>query len=140
MESEADYTYIHGLSHIVPEFLKVGALREAHELTRSGFDQEHVTPFLRKNKSLFKLNELPNDFEGLRPELDPYLTIDTGEQLEAFEKMSETLGQCTCSLLLTSRRRNLHLFSRKDKGYRQRQGPTAFVAPPRTRQNVPKSR
>lgn len=91
IEQKADYTHIHGLSHIVPEFFSVGALREAHALTDSNFDKEHVTPFFRKNPKLFKVLELPNDFEGLRPDLDAYLTIDTGEQLEAFERMFTTL-------------------------------------------------
>ena len=91
IESKADYTHIHGLSHIVPEFINVGALREALELTSSNFDKEHVTPFFRKNLDVFKVLELPNNFDGLRPELDPYLTIDTGEQLEAFEAMFDDL-------------------------------------------------
>ena len=69
----------------------MGALREALELTKSNFDKEHVTPFFRKNIDVFKVQELPNDFGGLRPELDPYLTIDTGEQLDAFETMFDDL-------------------------------------------------
>ena len=46
-----------------------------------------MTPFLRKNPNLFSILELPNDFGGLRPDLDAYLTIDTNEQLNAFEEM-----------------------------------------------------
>ena len=98
IESKADYTHIHGLSHIVPEFINVGALREALELTSSNFDKEHVTPFFRKNLDVFKVLELPNNFDGLRPELDPYLTIDTGEQLEAFEAMFDDLRLGTNSI------------------------------------------
>lgn len=91
LQNKSDYTHIHGLSHIVPEFIKVGALREALELTKSNFDKEHVTPFFRKNMDIFKILELPNNFMGLRPDLDPYLTIDTGEQLEDFETMFDAL-------------------------------------------------
>ncbi len=82
-----DYTYVEGLSHIVPEFIRVGALREANNLTQDNFDREHVSPFLRKNKDIFLLNALPKDFHGLRPELEKYLTIDTPEDLTRFEKM-----------------------------------------------------
>ncbi|RPD91712.1 hypothetical protein EGM88_14320 [Aureibaculum marinum] len=87
LEKKVDYTHIDGLSHIVPEIFNVGAIREANSLTKAYFDREHVTPFFRKNPSLFSILELPNDFEGLRPDLDEYLTIDTNEQLHAFEKM-----------------------------------------------------
>ena len=89
IENKSSYTHIHGLSHIVPEFIQVGALRNANKLTKENFDREHVTPFFRKNIHVFNVLELPNDFEGLRPDLDAYLTIDTNEQLEVFEKMLE---------------------------------------------------
>lgn len=92
LEAKADYTYIHGLSHIVPEIVNVGALREANNLSKENFDKEHVTPFLRKNSNLFKLQELSNDFEGLRPDLDKFLTIDTNDQLVAFEEMLNALN------------------------------------------------
>lgn len=91
LKSDSDYTYIHGLSHIVPEFIRVGALREVNNLTKDNFDREHVTPFFRKNTEIFKVLELPNNFNGLQPELDTYLTIDTNDQLDAFEKMFITL-------------------------------------------------
>lgn len=91
LNNNSDYTHIHGLSHIVPEFIRVGVLREANKLTRENFDKEHVTPFLRKNTDIFNVLELPNNFEGLRTDLDKYLTIDTGEQLNAFEEMYDTL-------------------------------------------------
>lgn len=91
IENNSDYTHIHGLSHIVPEFIKVGALRQANKMTKENFDREHVTPYFRKNTNIFKVLELPNNFEGLRPDLDKYLTIDTGEQLDAFEEMFRAL-------------------------------------------------
>lgn len=87
INGKVDYTHIDGLSHIVPEIFNVGAIREANSLTKEYFDREHVTPYFRKNPKLFSILELPNDFEGLRPDLDAYLTIDTNEQLNAFEEM-----------------------------------------------------
>ncbi len=89
---KADYTYINGLSHIVPEIFNVGALREANNLATENFDKEHVTPFFRKNVKFFKNLELPDDFEGLKPNLDSYLTIGTNDQLIAFEEMLITVG------------------------------------------------
>jgi len=87
VKNKADYTHIDGLSHVVPEIFNVGALREINNLTKENFDREHVTPFFRKNPKLFSILDLPNDFEGLRPDLDSYLTIDTNEQLDDFEDM-----------------------------------------------------
>lgn len=83
-----DYTCIEGLSHIVCEVFTVRALRDmsnTHNL--SNFDKEHVTAFFRKNREIFKVNELPPDFNGLRHDLDKYLTIDTSEDLNRFENM-----------------------------------------------------
>lgn len=82
-----DYTYVEGLSHVVPEFIKVGALREANVLTNDNFDKEHVSPFFRKNKNIFNLNMIPKSSYGLRPELDKFLTVDTYEDIVRFEKM-----------------------------------------------------
>ena len=85
-----DYTCIHGLSHIVSEFIKVGALRDLDnrfELTK--FDKEHVTPFFRKNKSFFKVEMLDPDFMGLRQDLDNFLTLDVFEDFLRFEKIFE---------------------------------------------------
>ena len=87
----ADYTHIEGLSHIVPEFIKVRALREMNALATSDFDKEHVTPFLRKNKDQFKVQSLASNFQGLRDDLDRYLTIDTREDLDRFEQLIEAL-------------------------------------------------
>lgn len=86
-ENNNDYTHIDGLSHIVPELIKVRALREAYSLVENDFDKEHVTPFLRKNTNQFKIQELPNDFKGLRSDLDKYLTVDTPEDLDRFEAL-----------------------------------------------------
>lgn len=91
-EADADYTHVDGLSHVVPEFIKVRALREAAKLVTSDFDREHVTPFFRKNRGDFKVQTLPADFAGLRGDLDRYLTVDTPEDLRRFEQLLETAG------------------------------------------------
>jgi sialic acid synthase len=88
-EHQNDYTCIDGLSHIVFEVIRVRALREAavaENLTL--FDQEHVTPYFRRNPTLFRTEVLPPDFGGLRHDLDRYLTIDSLDDLERFEKLA----------------------------------------------------
>ena len=83
----ADYLHIHNLSHIVPEIIKVGILRDMNKRAVSSFDREHVTPWIRKNRKYYSVVELPSDYEGLRPELDKYFTIDTLDQLKLIETM-----------------------------------------------------
>lgn len=86
--NQNDYTHIEGLSHIVPEFIRVRALRDAVKSGRvDSFDSEHVTPHFRKNRNKFKLETLPANFNGLRHDLDKYLTIDNFEDLSRLEKM-----------------------------------------------------
>ncbi len=87
VESNNDYTHIDGLSHIVPEFIKVRALREMHTVVQSDFDKEHVTPYFRKNRDQFTVQTLPNNFGGLRSDLDKFLTVDTPDDLRRFEEM-----------------------------------------------------
>lgn len=92
-DHDNDYTHIEGLSHIVPEFIKVRILRDAYRSeTLNSFDREHVTPFFRKNKNAYKVETLPAVFTGLRHDLDKYLTIDTIEDLNRIEEMILQLG------------------------------------------------
>ncbi|HOD83287.1 MAG: N,N'-diacetyllegionaminic acid synthase [Planctomycetes bacterium ADurb.Bin126] len=84
---EWDYTHVDGLSHMVPEFIRVGALRKIDALTADPFDREHVTPCLRKQAQLFRVQVLPADFASLRADLDKHLTIDSQADLERFERM-----------------------------------------------------
>ena len=93
VEKNADYTYIDGLSHVVPEFIQLGSLREAHKNAKTEFDTEHVTPYLRKHPKLFKLNTLSASFGGLRQDLDPLLTIDTQTDLNRFESLLSEIGE-----------------------------------------------
>lgn len=82
-----DYTHIDGLSHVVPEIIKVRALREASSLAIEDFDTEHVTPFLRKHRADFKVQTIDASKFELRDDLDRYLTIDTQDDLSRFELM-----------------------------------------------------
>ncbi len=86
-----DYVHIDGLSHVAPEFLKVRAIREAEESTHDPADREHVTPYLRKNQTKFKIKTLPPDFAGLRPQFDKYLTLDTQDDFDRLEKLYKEL-------------------------------------------------
>ena len=90
-EERWDYTHIDGLSHMVPEFIRVGALRDAAENATEKFDREHVTPYFRKHRDRYRVQTLPSDFAGLRPDLDKHLTIDRQDDLERFEEMLEVL-------------------------------------------------
>ncbi|TVQ65397.1 MAG: hypothetical protein EA360_09705 [Balneolaceae bacterium] len=88
-----DYTHIDGLSHIVAEFISVRALRDAYNSSAlSLFDREHVTPWFRKNRDRFQVQTLPAGFEGLRSDLDSYLTVDTGEDLHRMEELMQELN------------------------------------------------
>lgn len=118
IEEPWDYTHVDGLSHMVPEFVRVGALRDAGGKTRDPFDREHVTPFLRKNKNVYRIQTLPSDFAGLRPDLDKHLTIDKQEDLDRFEQMLATLekpGQTVsldeCYYWLDCRHRAFHFLN-----------------------------
>ena len=89
----ADYTHIDGLSYLVPEIIKISALREANRNAHDFFDQEHVTPYIRKHPHSFKINKLPKDFGGLKPYYGKYLTIDTRQQLDFIEQMLQNIGK-----------------------------------------------
>ena len=91
LNAGADYTYVDGLSPLVPEFIHLGALREAHRLTTDDFDREHVTPFLRKNAGMFRVQKLDKNWDRLQARFNRYLTIDTREQLEFIENLLRDL-------------------------------------------------
>lgn len=73
-----DYTCIDGLSHIVFEVIKLGALRKCLNLNElTNVDKEHVTPFFRNGNKIFKTQILKSNFCTLNPNFDQFLTIDT---------------------------------------------------------------
>lgn len=79
-QSEADYTCIENLSYVVPEVMNVVALRAMAKVAQADRFREHVTPFFREAEHLFRVVQLPNDWEGLRPDIR--LTVDTAEELD----------------------------------------------------------
>ena len=87
VEGSWDYTHIDGLSHVVPEFLQVEALRKVNIEADDHFDKEHVTHFFRRQNHAFRVQTLPADFAGLRPEFDRWLTIDQQADLDRLERM-----------------------------------------------------
>ena len=92
LENNNDYTYVDGLSHVVAELIKVRALREVVKIGRlDNFDREHVTPYLRKHKDLFKVSMFEADYMGLRHDLDKFLTIDNREDVDRIEHIIDHL-------------------------------------------------
>ncbi len=92
LDYKNDYSYIEGLSHIVPEFINVRALREVIESGRQDhFDREHVTPYFRKHTDIFKVEKYAADYLGLRHDLDKFLTIDNREDVDRFEHIIDHL-------------------------------------------------
>ena len=91
---DADYISIDNLSHICPEFIRVRALRQLESITEDRRDLEHVTHMFRRKegKAHFNVKTRPSDFEGLHPEYDPFLTIDTSEDLHRVEAILEKVG------------------------------------------------
>ncbi len=92
LKSDADYLCIDGLSHIVPEFIRVGCLRDLAAVAVEQPHREHVTMYLRQQANDYKTVVLPADFSGLRPEYDGSFTVDRLEQLTDFELMVKEIG------------------------------------------------
>lgn len=90
----ADYISIDNLSHICPEFIRVKALRELESLSGDYRDLEHVTHMFRRKEGRFHFDVKiePSDFGGLRPEYDPFLTVDTSDDLHRVEAIIEKIG------------------------------------------------
>ena len=88
---DLDYLAIDGLSHMVPEFVRVGCLRKLGQADIDSVHREHVTLYIRQHAGDFQLETLPSDFADLRPEYDGQFTIDRQEQLESFEEMIASL-------------------------------------------------
>lgn len=91
---DADYISIDNLSHICPEFIRVKALRELERLSDDQRDLEHVTHMFRRKegKVHFNVKVEPSDFEGLNAVYDPFLTIDTIDDLHRVEAVIEKVG------------------------------------------------
>lgn len=89
VQNNSDYTSIKGLSHVVCEILKAGALhRVANEQGLTDYDKEHVTPFFRSNNQKYKILEIEPAAMGLNAGLEKFLTIDSKEDYERFQQMA----------------------------------------------------
>ncbi|GAA0193039.1 hypothetical protein GCM10009122_55970 [Fulvivirga kasyanovii] len=92
-----DYTCVKGLSHVVYEYIKVGALRKAfYNNDLSSYDKEHVTPYLRNNPHLFDIAMITPDVLGVNKELDVKLTIDEVSDRDFVEGMIKDLELDNC--------------------------------------------
>ncbi len=86
----AEYTYVDGLSYVVPEVMCVGALRAMERIAKSSYYREHVTPFFRDESTKFLVHTLPRDWEGLQPHLR--LTVDTPAEYDRMFRVCAELG------------------------------------------------
>ncbi len=95
-----DYTYVRGLSHVVPELVRAGVLRRMDAEARDAEDREHVTPWLRRNAERFRVRAIEPRELGLDPALESLLTVDSAADRERVERMLSELsaGGCVPSL------------------------------------------
>jgi len=71
------------------EILNARALKDASALTQANYDREHVTPFLYKNNTTFKIAEPLAPKPHYRPDLK--VTVDTPED---YKKVSHIFDVC----------------------------------------------
>ncbi len=85
---KSDYTCVKGLSHIVYEFVNVETLLKLDENNKvNSQDREHVTMYIRRNPSKFKVIEADPKELDLRPDLDKLLTVDTEEDYKRLHSL-----------------------------------------------------
>lgn len=87
---DADYTCVEGLSYVVPEVIRAGALRQMAVRATDSKCREHVTPYFRRSGHGFDVATLPRHWFALRPEIR--LTIDTPEELQQIASVIESIG------------------------------------------------
>jgi spore coat polysaccharide biosynthesis protein SpsF (cytidylyltransferase family) len=85
LRGRADYTCIDRLSYVVPEVMRVRALRRMAALAGDPYCREHVTPYFRQRPETFNTLSLPADWRGLRPEVR--LTVDTQAELSRMQRL-----------------------------------------------------
>ncbi len=89
-QAQADYTCIAGLSYVVPEVMQAGALRRMAPLATAQDCREHVTPYFREPGVDFRVIQLPQTWQGLRPDIR--LTVDTPADLVRMRSICESLA------------------------------------------------
>jgi spore coat polysaccharide biosynthesis protein SpsF len=88
------YTGVLDLSPVVPEAVRVGALRElAIRSDVNDYCREHVTPFFRRESPPASSRVLPPTWAGMDPTLR--LTVDTPEDLVRVNRIYRTLIELT---------------------------------------------
>ncbi len=87
----SDYTCIERLSYVVPEVMRVGALRSMAVRATDAYCREHVTPYFREAPHDFHVVQLPADWNGLRPDIR--LTVDTAEELSRMGMICQPLAR-----------------------------------------------
>ncbi len=87
----ADYTHVEGLSYVVPEVIRAGALRAMAQRASDSDCREHVTPYFRRHKHDFVTHTLPENWTGLRPDIR--LTVDTPAELRRLNALYDRLGE-----------------------------------------------
>jgi spore coat polysaccharide biosynthesis protein SpsF len=84
-----DYTCVRNLSYVVPEVMGVGAFRRMAVMAEGAADaaycREHVTPYFRSPDAPFYARQLPETWQGLRP--DVRLTVDTPLEHERMDEL-----------------------------------------------------
>jgi spore coat polysaccharide biosynthesis protein SpsF len=95
--ASVDYTCIRDLSYVVPEVMRVGALRRMAIKAVSPHCREHVTPHFRQPPHGFRTQELPPTWQGLQPRMR--LTVDTPAELS---RMQQIFDACSRRGLLFS--------------------------------------
>ena len=84
-----DYTCIENLSYVVPEVMRVDALRLMASLATDEHCREHVTPYFRRPDCGFRVVQLAARWRGLRP--DVRLTVDTPAELAQMRRLVDAL-------------------------------------------------
>jgi spore coat polysaccharide biosynthesis protein SpsF len=78
--TQADYLHEEGLPlGAAVEGMTAAALHKAANLATDAYDREHVTPFIRRRRDLFRVTQIPAPSTLVCPSLR--LTVDTAEDL-----------------------------------------------------------
>lgn len=93
IRNRSDYSCVEGLSHVVYEFIRVGAFNRitSEKIGLNAYDEEHVTPIFRSKRSEFSTQVVSSIALGLYPELEKKLTVDTPLDLIRIERLIQDL-------------------------------------------------
>lgn len=89
LESDADYTYCNDAPlGVSTEIINLSALEKADKSSKSQWEREHVTPYIKSHSELFKNQSIGSDFKNQSIRL----TVDTREDLKLVRSIYENLG------------------------------------------------